>query len=431
MIRFARKSSLVTQPMQPVVSACLAAVSQVLYSHKEADDQMPQVLARLLATQCGASGCLFYSHAPLVLQGAYHTIRSPLVIENEEELEALIADAYKLSLSASDYNLLAPESAKRFRMIASKTTFHDAMNGMIILYKPIASEEWSEEVGALLGVVVQLYTMGLIMRLSQQRLGMLTKQNEELTKALAEERRATRIQSEFISMASHEFRTPLAIINASTEVIRRQTPVLHLAPENEEAVKARQFLQNQLKKINKAVVRMSQLIDSTLNLSKIEMGKIEFAPQLCRLDELLHDIMSYTEEAYPHVQFSYNVGNVNTLVHVDKDLFHQAIGNLIANAVKYTPKNPVVVIITRQLETHCEIRIEDNGSGIPPEDLPRICEKFFRASNSLGIAGTGLGLYLTHYFIELHRGSLHIESTLGKGTTVRILLPIHLNEIAS
>lgn len=431
MIRFARKSSLAMPPVQSVLNACLASVNQVFYGGGETDNILPQTLAKLLVTQSGAAGCLLYSHAPLVLQGAYHTVRSPLYIEDEGQLEALLGDAYKLSFSASDCNLIAPEGAKRFKIIACKTAFKEHINGVVILYRQVTSPDWPEDVMTMLSTIVQLYTLALTVRSSQRQLALLGKQNEELTKALSEERRATRIQSEFISMASHEFRTPLAIINSSTEVIRRQSPVLNNVPENEESVKARQFLQNQLRKISKAVVRMSHLIDSTLNLSKIEMGKVEFAPQVYRLDALLHDLLSYTEESYPQVSFSYNVSNAGISVSADKDLFHQAIGNLIANAVKYTPKNPVVVLITRQLEQQCEIRIEDNGSGIPPEDLPRICEKFFRASNSLGIAGTGLGLYLTKYFIELHRGSLHIESILGKGTTVRILLPIHTNEIAS
>jgi signal transduction histidine kinase len=236
---------------------------------------------------------------------------------------------------------------------------------------------------------------------------------ESLEAALAEERRLSRLQGEFVSMVSHEFRTPLAIIDGTAQrLIRRKDTV---APDE---------VLSRSQKIRNAVTRMTDLIDVTLYASRLDAGKIEclFAP--CDLAALLARCVERQAEISPTHQISVDVSELPAQIHADQRLLEQVFTNVLSNAVKYAPGNPHIEVQGRSNAARVVISIRDFGVGIPAKELPRLFERYFRASTSAGIPGTGIGLNLVKRLVEMHGGSVDISSSEGNGTTFIVHLPV-------
>lgn len=222
--------------------------------------------------------------------------------------------------------------------------------------------------------------------------------------------------AEFVSSVTHEFKTPLACIRAYTEMLQDG---LFESPEDQH--EACETIQNQ-------VERLTRLVNNLLNLSRIESGVIEVERDDCALQDVLLPQLETVQTAADekHITLTNSLSDLYLPVHVDRSLMGQAIINLLSNAIKYTPEGGAVELKCRQVDRHGVIEIRDNGLGIPEESLPRLFERFYRVpQNNQAAAGTGLGLTLVHYVVtELHRGTISVESSVGKGTTFRIMLPL-------
>jgi len=240
----------------------------------------------------------------------------------------------------------------------------------------------------------------------------LEQQAKALTASLEKELQLNALQGEFISMASHEFLTPLAIIDGACQLIQRN-PV---ADENA-------ALKKQLDKITRSSRRLSSLVNSTLQLSRMQEGRLKFEPTRLCIQEYLHPIIERLRAFHPNHTLSVDLPKAPIHLAADPTMLDHMISNLLENAAKYSPPHSTIQLGIEEQSPNISISIKDEGDGIPVEDQPRLFEKFFRASNAVTVAGTGIGLYLVKYFVELHQGSITVESREHEGTCFTLTLP--------
>ena len=239
-------------------------------------------------------------------------------------------------------------------------------------------------------------------------------QQRELEAALAKEREINGLQRQFVSMVSHEFRTPLAVIDGSAQRIVRKLD--KLSPER---------IAESLQKIRRSVSGLTELMESVLNAARLEEGRISFEPGPCDLAGIVRDISSSYADVNPNYQIYVDIDDLPDQIVADTKLIRQVVSNLTSNAIKYSPVGTTVWLkgVTDAANDTIRVSVRDEGVGIPKAELANLCDRFFRASTSTGIAGTGIGLHLCQHFMRLHGGSIEIDSAEGQGSTFTICLP--------
>ena len=237
---------------------------------------------------------------------------------------------------------------------------------------------------------------------------------ENLRAALVRERELSALKSRFVSMVSHEFRTPLATIQSSNGLLRDYGDRL--------SEEKKHF---HLNRINQQVRRLTILLDDILTMSQMQTVGLEFKPAPLDLLALAHEVSDeYRLSLPPNLVFEAAVPDHCPVVEMDGKLMRYVLNNLLSNAIKYSPDGGNV-----RLEITCDagaitIRVSDQGIGIQPKDIARLFDAFHRGSNVGTIKGTGLGLTITQKAIELHRGTLDVESEPGVGTCFTVVLPV-------
>ena len=237
----------------------------------------------------------------------------------------------------------------------------------------------------------------------------------EMMKALERERELKELKSDFVSMASHEFRTPLTTIFSSTELLQHYG---HLWTDDKKL--------KHYHRIETAVNRMTGLLDDVLLYSKAEAGKLEFNPKPLKLRSFCSDIVEEIQLGIGekhHITFVYSGSGKNACM--DEKLLQHILTNLLSNAIKYSASGSTVLFGCYCEEETITFEIKDEGIGIPPEDQAQLFESFHRAKNVGDIPGTGLGLAIVGKAVELHRGKITLNSEVGVGTTFRVTLPLH------
>ncbi|WP_129628240.1 PAS domain-containing sensor histidine kinase, partial [Candidatus Oscillochloris fontis] len=240
--------------------------------------------------------------------------------------------------------------------------------------------------------------------------------DDALRIAWQKEHELSELKSRFVSMASHEFRTPLAAILATTETL-----TIYRDRMNEAQIDAR------LDKIRQQVMHMKEIMEDVLQLARIQAGRMEFKPLIEDFDALCREIVEeYETQVRQPGRIAYLCPQRPVLAEIDPRLMRQIISNLISNALKYSaPQSQVQV--TLQREAHqVVLMVTDQGIGIPPDDLKRMFDPFHRATNVGTIAGTGLGLSITHQAVEMHHGTIQVVSEMDKGTTIRVAIPLKI-----
>ncbi|MCX6215820.1 PAS domain-containing sensor histidine kinase [Spirosoma sp.] len=243
-----------------------------------------------------------------------------------------------------------------------------------------------------------------------------------LHQSLRREQELNQLKSRFVSIASHEFRRPLTTIQTSAELIN-----LYLDKPQD---LARPVIEKHLVDIYNQIEHMNELMTDLLTVGTIEAGKVAFHPHQTDVAVLCQYIIDRHFSNQPDgrvIHFSLNGLSRSALL--DEKLMGHVLINLLTNALKFSQHDP-------RLELHFGdeaiiIQVIDLGIGIPASDLPSLFEPFFRAGNTGSIQGTGLGLVIARQFVELHGGSLRIQSVEGKGTTSTIVLPNSPTDIAS
>jgi signal transduction histidine kinase len=242
----------------------------------------------------------------------------------------------------------------------------------------------------------------------------LAQQAEVLQEKLAAEQRVTQLQRNFVSMASHEFRTPLAIIDGHAQRLISMRDRLNADDLAERA-----------RKVRNAVRRMTELIDNLIGSARLIDGRIDlnFQPRPLDLASLLREVCLLQRELTPEAQIEEPAGPP-LLVHGDAGLLRQAFANLLSNAVKYSPRGGLIRVSARADIGKVAVQIEDHGIGIPEADRRRIFEHYYRGSNTAGIVGSGVGLYLVSSIVKLHGGDIVVETRDGAGSRFTVCLPV-------
>ena len=275
----------------------------------------------------------------------------------------------------------------------------------------IKGTERPDEIGEMARAAVVFRNNAIELMVSQRG---LAQQASMLEEKLTAERHLTQMQRNFVSMASHEFRTPLTIIDGHAQRLIRTGYRLRTDEINARAGKMRA-----------AVLRMTHLIDNLLNSSRLIEGgaALYFHPQQFDLRELLHEICQLHHEIAPGYQFVENYGASRLPMVGDPKLLSQVFNNLLSNAVKYSPGDSVIKVGAAIEGGRAVVTVEDTGLGIPAGDVDRLFERYFRGSNVSGIVGTGVGLNLVKMVVDLHGGDILVESAEGKGSKFTVRLP--------
>ena len=250
--------------------------------------------------------------------------------------------------------------------------------------------------------------------LSNSRKG-LVQQASMLEEKLEHERRLMDAQRNFISTASHEFRTPLNIIDGHAQRLIK----------TQDSANARNIA-DRVAKIRNAVREMTILIDNLINAARLFDGTpaLYFHPAEIDLAALLDELCNQQREMATGIQIAENFGDTPLRISGDAKLLQQLFGNLLSNAIKYSPGNGTIEIEATRYPGHIAIMVCDHGVGIPQKDIGTIFERYSRGSNVSDISGTGIGLYLAKMIAELHDGNIQVESKEGQGTVFTVQFPV-------
>lgn len=236
----------------------------------------------------------------------------------------------------------------------------------------------------------------------------------QIREMLEKEKELNELKSRFVSMASHEFRTPLGGIMTSVSLISK-----YLTPEIE--VKCGKHVQN----IKKSVRNLTNILNDFLSLDKLEQGKISSSPIRFNLNQFIDDSVEELLEmsGKGHViEITHKEPEVS--IFQDREMIRSVLVNLISNAMKYSPEGTTIFIRTDCKDHLVTLEIQDQGMGIPASDQKHLFERFFRAKNVTNLQGTGLGLNIVKRYLDLMEGSISFISHENQGTTFRVTLPV-------
>jgi PAS domain S-box-containing protein len=233
-----------------------------------------------------------------------------------------------------------------------------------------------------------------------------------LQSALDREREMTSAYRSFVSMVSHQFRTPLAIVDSSAQRLMRQGA---LVPWEE--VVAR------MTKIRAATSRLTRLVDGVLNAAKMDSGQIELNASEFDLVQLVSDICERQRELDPEIDIVLIAPQAPIQASCDGMLIEQVVGNLLSNAVKYSGTASAVEVRIAKEDDLVTCSVRDWGIGIPQDELAKVFDRFFRARTADGIAGTGIGLNVARQIIQMHGGDIRVESREGEGSIFTFTMP--------
>lgn len=238
--------------------------------------------------------------------------------------------------------------------------------------------------------------------------------------ALERQKELNRLQRGFVSMVSHQFRTPLSIIDVAAQRLVTRGGLAGQAEVDERVLR-----------IRRAVQRMTGLIESTLSLASLDAGMLPFRPAPCNLAALVAEIAERQTEVSPTHVINVDVAWLPETVRCDANLVEQVIVNLLSNAVKYSPNTSRVDIKGWTDGTFAALSVRDYGVGIEEGDLPHVFDRFFRGKTAVGIPGTGIGLSVAQHLVSLHNGSVSVISKPGQGSTFVVRLPIAGDAVAA
>ncbi len=235
---------------------------------------------------------------------------------------------------------------------------------------------------------------------------------------ITEEKNDEQRKNDFITMVSHELKTPLTVIQAYIQIIQRKLD------NNLETL-----IQELLGKTNIQMNRMSKLINGFLNVSRLESGKLDIQSEKFDFKKLIEDV---AHESHSTVSTHYvHIGNVpEIVVYADRDKIQQVLNNLVSNAVKYSPVNSDILIKCELTDNVLVVHVIDQGMGLDGEAIPQVFDRFYRVDSKTteNVSGFGIGLYICKEIIQRHGGQIWVKSTLGEGSIFSFTIPINGQE---
>lgn len=242
----------------------------------------------------------------------------------------------------------------------------------------------------------------------------LEKSQKELSEALDKEKELNEIKSRFVSMASHEFRTPLSTVLSSASLLSK-----YVTTEDQ------QKRDRHIEKIKSSVKHLNDILEDFLSLGKLDEGKVEAQAANFNLKEFIDetiDEMKGLLKKGQHISFEYSG---STEVFTDKKLLKNIIINLLSNAIKFSPDDSGIEVKSKVEKELLQLLVADHGIGISKEDQSHLFSSFFRGKNAVNIQGTGLGLHIVKRYADLLDGTVNLQSQLNEGTTITLHIPIN------
>jgi two-component system, LuxR family, sensor kinase FixL len=243
---------------------------------------------------------------------------------------------------------------------------------------------------------------------------MLRQNEKELQAALEKEKELNELKSRFVSMASHEFRTPLSTILSSAGLITRYPEEKH----QHQRVR-------HIERIKSSVGMLTNILDDFLSLAKLEEGRITLNPESFELPVLCAEVL---EGLKPNLrsgqQIELSMEHRPVALTQDRNLLKHLLYNLLSNAIKYSPEYKQIFLRAKVNDDQVAIEVEDQGIGIPLQDQQYLFTRFFRAKNAINIQGTGLGLNIVRHYATLMGGEVRFRSEEGKGTVFMVSIPL-------
>jgi PAS domain S-box-containing protein len=243
---------------------------------------------------------------------------------------------------------------------------------------------------------------------------------QSLTEALEKEKELNELKSRFVSMASHEFRTPLSTILSSAYLVTKYV-------YTEDQPKRDKHIQRIVSSVN----MLNDILNDFLSVGKIEEGKIQVRYSNFDIKEFINTVASELQPIFKSGQTVEYYHKGDDDVRLDAALLKHIVMNLISNAIKFSPENSAIYINTVNENDELMLSVKDNGMGISEEDQQHLFERFFRGSNVTNIQGTGLGLHIVSKYTELMNGHIQCKSALGEGTEFITIFKLQNNEDSS
>lgn len=238
----------------------------------------------------------------------------------------------------------------------------------------------------------------------------LENSKDQLSQALLNEKELNDMKSRFVTMASHEFRTPLSTILSSISLVSKYNG-------------SDEKIDKHVHRIKSAVTNMTLILNDFLSAEKLDEGKVVVRKEHFNLQTLSNEILSEINGILKKGQIVSYSHNGQTEVHTDKQMVRNILLNLLSNAIKFSPEDKAIELTTHVTANSIKIIMKDHGIGIPKEEHEHLFERFFRAKNVTNIQGTGLGLHIVTKYLETLEGSIDFTSELNKGTVFTVNIP--------
>lgn len=246
----------------------------------------------------------------------------------------------------------------------------------------------------------------------KEALQKLEESQHELNEALDKERQLNEIKSRFVSMASHEFRTPLSAVLSSASLLSKYT-------RGEEQEKR----DRHITRIKDSVKHLNDILEDFLSLGRLDEGRVAADPSEFNMKEMISETLADMKLLLKPGQSFKTKYEARETLYADKKLLKNILINLLSNAIKFSGENSEIELNASTNNNHAIITIADHGIGISEEDQAHLFSSFYRGSNANNIQGTGLGLHIVKRYIDLMDGAVHLQSEQGKGTAVTINFP--------
>jgi signal transduction histidine kinase len=277
--------------------------------------------------------------------------------------------------------------------------------GCVLTYLDVTAKRRAEQ-----ALLKNKETLELLVKMRTEE---IEQKAQELRRMLDQERQINEMQRQFVTMTSHEFRTPLAIIDGAAQRLIRQRG--QLTPE---------YISEKSALIRSAAGRMVDLMESFLSAGRLENGKMSFEFRPCSLKDIILRCCSRQQTIAKGHLIHHDLDGLPETTGADIAALEQVFTNLLSNAVKYAPNSPDIFVHGGTDTRSAWITVHDQGVGIDSEDIPLMFQRYFRARTSTGIAGTGIGLNLVKQIVEYHGGTVSVVSRKGEGTTFTVKLPL-------
>ncbi len=246
----------------------------------------------------------------------------------------------------------------------------------------------------------------------QEAINELEKTKRELNEALDKEKELNEMKSRFVSMASHEFRTPLATIISSLSLVKSYGDKNDTEKQDKH-----------INKIKSSITNLTDILNDFLSISRLEEGKVENIKEDFLIDLFVNEIVNETQSLCKQGQIIEYSHLGDTIISLDKKMLKNILFNLISNSAKFSFPDTIIKVTTERTENSLKLSVEDKGIGISKKDQQHLFQRFFRAKNASNIQGTGLGLNIIENYIELMNGTISFESVENKGTVFNVQFP--------